>query len=138
MINVTKTYLPNIQKFKKYVEEIFNSGWITNNGEMVKQLESRLKDYLGVKNLLLVSNGTLALQVAYKALNLSGDVLTTPFSFIATSSSMVWEGLNPIFVDINKETLNIDYKNIEKYITSNTSGIVPVHVFGNGCEVEEI
>lgn len=138
MINVTKTYLPNIEKYHKYVNEIFKSGWLTNNGKFAKELQKRLEEYLGVKHLILVSNGTIALQIAYKALGIEGEVITTPFSFVATTSTLKWEGLTPIFVDIDKETFNIDYTKIEEAITEKTSGIVPVHVFGNGCEVEEI
>lgn len=137
-INVTKTYLPSVEKYKRYVNKIFKSGQITNNGELVQELENRLSEYLGVENLVLVSNGTLALQLAYKLLNLEGEVITTPFSFAATTSSLVWEGLSPVFVDIDKETLNIDTRRIEEKINEKTSAIVPVHVFGNGCNVEEI
>jgi dTDP-4-amino-4,6-dideoxygalactose transaminase len=138
MINVTKTYLPNKEKYQKYVDEIYESGWITNSGPKVQELERRLAKYLGVKNIILVSNGTVALEIAYRTLAIKGDVITTPFSFVATTSSLVTNGLNPIFADINSDTLNIEPKNIEKLITKNTSAIVPVHVFGNGCEVEEI
>ena len=138
MANVTKTYLPDVEKYKEYVNNIFQSGWITNNGEMVKRLEQRLKEYLGVKNILLVSNGTLALQVAYKLLELKGEVITTPFSFVATTSSLVWEGLKPVFADIDEDTFCLDYNKVEEKVTENTSAIVPVHVFGNGCEVEKI
>lgn len=138
MINVTKTYLPDVEKYKSYVEKIFSSGWLTNNGQMVQELERRLSEFLGVKNLLLVSNGTLALQVAYKVLDLKGDVLTTPFSFVATTSSLVWEGLNPVFVDIDPDTFNMDPEKITDKITKSTSAIVPVHVFGNICDVEKI
>lgn len=138
MINVTKTYLPNKEKYQKYVDEIYANGWITNNGPMVKQLEKRLADYLGVKNLVLVANGTVALEIAYRTLGLKGFAITTPFSFVATTSSLVTNNLLPIFADIDAKTLNLDPKNIEKLITSNTSAIVPVHVFGNGCAVEEI
>ena len=138
MINVTKVYLPNKQKFKKYVDEIYARGWVTNNGPMVKLLEKRLAEYLGVKNIVLVSNGTVALEIAYRALGIKGDVITTPFSFAATASSIVTNGLNPIFSDINPSTLNINTDIIENKITKMTSAIVPVHVFGNACEVEEI
>lgn len=138
ILNVTQTYLPDKNKFKKYVDKIYESGWITNNGAMVNELKYNLEQYLGVKNLLLVSNGTLALQVAYKLLDLKGEVITTPFSFVATTSSLVWEGLKPVFVDIDKETLCINHRDIEQKINENTSAIVPVHVFGNGCEVEGI
>jgi dTDP-4-amino-4,6-dideoxygalactose transaminase len=138
MINVTKTYLPNKEKYKKYIDQIYANGWITNNGPMVKLLEKRLAEYLGVKNIVLVSNGTVALEIAYRALGIEGDVITTPFSFVATTSSLVTNGLNPIFADIDSQTLNIDANNIENIITKTTSAIVPVHVFGNACEVEKI
>jgi len=138
MINVTKTYLPNKEKYKQYVDEIYANGWITNNGPMVKKLEKRLAEYLGVKNIVLVGNGTAALEIAYRTLDIKGFAITTPFSFVATTSSLVTNNILPIFADINQSTLNLDPKNIEKLITPNTSAIVPVHVFGNGCEVEEI
>ena len=105
---------------------------------MVKLLEKRLADYLRVKNIVLVSNGTVALEIAYRTLGIKGDVITTPFSFVATTSSLVTNGLNPIFSDIDDKTLNLEANNIENMITKNTSAIVPVHVFGNGCEVEKI
>ena len=138
MINVTKTYLPNIDKYKTYVDEIYASGQITNNGQMVKRLEKRLAEYLGVKNLILVANGTVALEIAYRTLELKGFAITTPFSFVATTSSLVTNQLLPIFADIDTQTLNIDPKNIEKQITPNTSAIVATHVFGNPCDVEAI
>ena len=137
-INVTKPYLPPNEKYKDYVDKILDSGWLTNNGSLVQELEYRLSKYLRVKNVILVANGTLALQIAYKALGLSGDVITTPFTFIATASSMVWEGLNPVFSDINSNSFNLDPECIESRITSNTSAIVPVHVFGNPCQIEAI
>ena len=138
MINVTQTYLPNIDKYKSYIDEIFENGQITNNGQLVQKLERRLEEYLNVSNVILVANGTLALDVAYKALNLSGDVITTPFSFIATTSSIFSNGLNPLFSDINPHTYNIDPNLIKKMVTKRTSAIVPVHAFGNACEIEEI
>ena len=138
MINVTKTYLPDKEKYKKYIDQIYSNGWVTNNGPMVKLLEKRLAEYLGVKNIVLVSNGTVALEIAYRTLGIEGDVITTPFSFVATTSSLVTNGLNPIFADIDSQTLNMDPRNIEKLITPNTSAIVPVHVFANACEVEKI
>lgn len=138
MINVTKTYLPNKEKYKAYVDEIFENGWITNNGPMVKNLELRLAEYLGVKNVVLVANGTVALEIAYRALDIKDYVITTPFSFVATTSSLVTNGLKPIFADIDPDTLNIDPANIEELITKNTSAIVPSHIFGNICDVETI
>jgi len=138
MINVTKTYLPNKEKYKNYIDEIYASGWVTNNGYMVQKLEKRLAEYLGVRNIVLVANGTVALEIAYRTLGIKGFAITTPFSFVATTSSLVTNNILPIFADIDKNTLNMNSKNIEKLITPNTSAIVPVHVFGNGCEVEEI
>ena len=138
LINVTKTYLPNKEKYKSYIDEIYANGWVTNNGSLVQRLEKRLAEYLGVKNIVLVSNGTVALEIAYRTLGLKGFVITTPFSFVATTSSLVTNGLLPIFADIDKQTFNLNPKNIEKLITPNTSAILPVHVFGNTCEVNEI
>ena len=138
MINVTKTYLPNKEKYKKYIDEIYENGWLTNNGPLVQRLEKRLAQYLGVKNIILVSNGTVALEIAYRTLDIKGFAITTPFSFVATTSSLVTNNILPIFADIDPNTFNLDPKNIEKLITPNTSAIVPVHVFGNACEVEEI
>ena len=138
MINVTKTYLPNINKYKSYIDEIYASGQITNNGQMVKRLEKRLAEYLGVKNIVLVANGTVALEIAYRTLELKGFAITTPFSFVATTSSLVTNGILPIFVDIDPKSLNIDPKKIEAQITANTSAIVATHVFGNPCDVEAI
>ncbi|HKM03059.1 MAG TPA: DegT/DnrJ/EryC1/StrS family aminotransferase [Lachnospiraceae bacterium] len=138
MITVTKSYLPNKAKYQAYVDRIFESGWLTNNGSLLQELESRLKNYLGVKHLILVANGSLALQVAYQALELKGEVITTPFSFAATTNTLAWEGLTPVFADIDPRTFNIDPQQIEAQITPKTSAIVPVHVFGNPCEVEAI
>ena len=137
MINVTKTYLPNKEKYISYIDKIYDSGWVTNNGPMVRELECRLAEYLGVKNIVLVANGTIALEIAYRLLKLEGDVITTPFSFVATTSSLVSNGLTPIFADINPATLNLDWNNIGSVISDNVSAIVPVHVFGNACEVEQ-
>jgi dTDP-4-amino-4,6-dideoxygalactose transaminase len=138
LINVTKTHLPSSEKYKEYVDKIFENGWVTNNGPMVKDLELRLAEYLGVKNVVLVANGTVALEIAYRALGIRGYAITTPFSFVATTSSLVTNGLKPIFADIDPETLNIDPSNIEGLITPNTSAIVPAHVFGNICDVDKI
>ena len=138
MINVTKTYLPNKEKYIKYLDQIYENGWITNNGPMVKLLEKKLADYLGVKNIVLVSNGTVALEIAYRTLGLKDDIITTPFSFVATTSSLVTNGLNPIFADIDAQTLNIDPNNVGDLITKTTNAIVAVHVYGNACEVEKI
>lgn len=138
MINVTKTYLPKKNKYMKYVDKIYNSSLITNNGPLVKELELRLAEYLGVKNLILVANGTLALEIAYRTLGIKGFAVTTPFSFVATTSSLVTNSILPIFSDIDNDTLNIDPDLIADKITTNTSLLVPAHIFGNACEVEKI
>jgi len=138
MINVTKTYLPKIERFKKYVDKIYANGWITNNGPMVQKLEKKLAKYLGVKNVVLVANGTIALEIAYRVLDIKDYAITSPFSFVATTSSLITNGIKPIFADIDPKTLNINPKNIEKLITPNTSAIVPIHIFGNICDVEKI
>ncbi|WP_094229069.1 DegT/DnrJ/EryC1/StrS family aminotransferase [Methanolobus psychrotolerans] len=138
MINVTRPYLPDREKLNNYIDRIYETAWLTNNGPLVQELTARLQEYLGVENLLLVSNGTSALQVAYKALGVSGQAITTPFSFVATTSSLVWEGIEPVFADIDPESFCMDPSKIEEAITSKTTAIVPVHVFGNACEVEEI
>ena len=138
MIPVTKAYLPNKQKYQAYVDSIFGSGWLTNNGTLLQQLEQRLAEHLGVKHLICVANGSLALQLAYKALELENEVLTTPFSFAATTSTLAWEGLNPVFVDITPTCFNMNPENIESLITDKTTAIVPVHVYGNPCDVEAI
>ena len=139
MTYVTKIYMPNKEKFKSYIDGIYESGWLTNNGPLVQKLEQRLEEYLGVKNLLCLSNGTDALQFAYKLLEEEGkEVITTPFSFVSTTSAIVTERLKPIFADIDKESYNINPKNIERLITDKTCAIAPCHVFGNACEIEEI
>ena len=138
MINVTKTYLPNKKKYLNYINQIYSNGWITNKGPLVNLLEKKLAKFLGVKHIVLVSNGTVALELAYKALELKGEVITTPFSFVATTSSIAANNLKPIFADIDKKTFNIDTKQIEKKISAKTSAIVPVHVFGNSCEIDKI
>jgi len=138
VINVTKTYLPDRARLDKYIDRIYESNWLTNNGPLVRELTTRLSEYLEVDNLLLVTNGTLALQVAYKALGVTQQAITTPFSFVATTSSLVWEGIEPVFADIDPKTFCIDPEEIEKAVTPKTQAIVPVHVFGNACEIDAI
>ena len=137
-INVTKSQMPDRVRFHAYVDQILDSGWLTNRGQCVRELESKLEEYLGVRNVVLVNNATSGLQVAYKALGLQDEVITSPFTFIATASSIVWEGLDVVFADIDSKTLNIDMQKVEQSITDKTSAIVPVHVFGNPCDVEAI
>ena len=138
MINVTKPFLPVRQSFDKYVDKIYLSNWLTNFGPLERELTEKLKQFLGVDHLLLVSNGTLALQVLYRALGLKGEVITPPFSFVATTSTLVWEKLKPRFVDIDKCSLNINPNLLETQITNKTSAILPVHVFGRACDVWQI
>lgn len=138
MINVTKTILPPFKVYNRYLKEIWKTNWVTNNGRYVQELEDKLDEYLGINNLLAVANGTLALQLAFKALNLKGEVITTPFTFAATTNSLIWEGLNPVFADIDPKTFNIDPKDVEKKITKNTTAILAVHVYGNPCDVESL
>jgi len=138
MINVTKSYLGNKNKFKAYVDRIYNTGWLTNHGPLVTALEQRLKDYLGVRNIILTNNGTIALQIAYRALGITGSAITTPFSFVATTSSLQWEGIRPIFADIDPATWNLDPNQIMRHIEPDTTAIVATHVFGNPCDVERI
>ena len=140
MIPVVKPYLPDRKRLDAYIDSIYETNWLTNNGPLVQKLTQRLADHLGLNPecLVLVANGSLALQLAYKALGLSGEVITTPFSFIATASTLKWEGLQPVFSDIDANTWNLDPSLIEQHITPKTSAIVPVHVFGNPCEVDAI
>ncbi|MDB4925238.1 DegT/DnrJ/EryC1/StrS aminotransferase family protein [Mucilaginibacter sp.] len=138
MIPVTKPFLPAEKEFKSYVKSIWQRQWLTNNGPLVNTLELKLKEYLGINHLLFVSNGTVALQLAIKALNLSGEIITTPFSFVATTSSIVWQGCKPVFVDIDPESFNIDPYKIEYAITPKTSAILATHVYGNPCAIDTI
>jgi len=138
MINVTKSDLPSLKKYTEYLEKIWSTRWLTNNGEFVQLLEKRLAEYLKVKNLILISNGTLALQLALKALDIKGEVITTPFTFVATTNVILWEGLTPVFADIDSETYNIEPNDVEKKINDKTSAILAVHVYGNPCYVEKL
>ena len=140
MIFVSKPILPNRAKLDKYIDTIYETVQLTNNGPLVQELTRRLAEHLGIKSecLVLVGNGSLALHLAYKVLGLRGEVITTPFSFVATTNTLVWDGLRPVFADISKDSLNIDPSLIEKIITKETSAILPVHVFGNPCDVAAI
>lgn len=138
MINVTKTFLPPQQEFQDLLSRAWESCYLTNRGILVRELEKRIKDYLGVSNIIAMTNGTLPLQIAIKTLKLKGDIITTPFSYVATTSSIVWEGCNPVFVDIHPDYLTIDETKIEAAITSTTSAILATHVYGNPCNIEAI
>jgi dTDP-4-amino-4,6-dideoxygalactose transaminase len=137
-INVTKAFLPPIEEYQEYIQGIWDNSWLTNNGPLVRKLEEQLKAYLNIENLLFVSNGTIAIQVALKALNLKGEIITTPFSYCATTTSILWENLQPVFVDIEPNTFNINADLIEASITEKTSAIMATHVYGRPCDVEKI
>lgn len=138
MIPVTKPFLPPVSIYNHYLEGIWKRQWLTNMGPLASDLEMQLKDFLKVNHLLFVTNGTVALQMAIRALDLKGEIITTPFSFVATTSSIVWENCKPVFVDIDENSLNIDAEKIEAAITENTSAILATHVYGNPCDVEKI
>jgi len=137
-ITVTQPCLPPLEEFIPYLESIWESKWLTNNGPLHEQLELELAGYLGVKYISLFSNGTLALISALQALKIQGEVITTPYSFVATTHSLWWNKITPVFVDIEPEYLNIDPAKIEAAITPRTTAIMPVHVYGNPCNVDEI
>ena len=138
MINVTQAFIPPIEEYTSFLDRIWSSHWLTNRGPLVQDLEAKLKDYLDVDNLLTVNNGTIALQLAIKTLGLKGEIITTPFSFVATVSSIVWENCKPRFVDITPDCLTIDPDKIEASINANTTAILATHVYGNPCDVEAI
>ncbi len=138
MINVTKPFLPPVEEFISYIHQIWDRNWLTNNGPLVNELELRLKEFLKFDHLLYLCNGTIALQIAIKALALKGEIITTPFSYIATTSSIVWEGCTPVYADIDAHTLNIDPTKIEALITPATSAILATHTYGNACDIDAI
>lgn len=135
MIPVTRPFLPPEEEYQQFVSGIWKRQWLTNMGPLASELEMNLKGYLKVDHLLFVTNGTVALQMAIKALGIKGEIITTPFSFVATTSCIVWEGCTPVFVDIDEKTLNIDSSKIENAITEKTEAILATHVYGNPCDV---
>lgn len=137
-ITVTSPLLPDLEDFNLMLKEIWSSKWITNNGSFHRQLEAALCEYLKVPYISLFTNGTLPLITALQALNISGEVITTPFSFVATTHSIWWNGIKPVFVDIDPLTCNIDPDKIEAAITPRTTAIMPVHCYGNPCDTERI
>lgn len=137
-INVTRPFLPSLEEYVGHIKGIWERGWLTNNGPLVNELEIQLKEKLDIPHLLYLNNGTIALQIAIKALELKGEIITTPFSYVATTSSIVWESCKPIMVDICPRTLNIDATRIESAITEQTSAILATHVFGNACDIDAI
>lgn len=136
MIPVTKPYLPDIGKYQRHIHAIYERNWLTNNGPMVCELKTRLEEYLGVKHLLPVANGTLALQLAFKALDVSGSVVTTPFTFVATSSALRWEGIRPVFADVDGATGNLSVEQAQDALMNDTTALLPVHVYGNPCDLQ--
>ena len=137
-IYVTQPYLPPLQEFLPYLEKIWNNKILTNGGPFHQQLETALCEYLGVKHLALFSNGTLGLVTALQALRVTGEVITTPYSFVATAHSLLWNGIKPVFVDVEPHTLNLDPARIEAAITPHTTAIMPVHCYGHPCDVQAI
>lgn len=137
-VYVTQPYLPPLEEFVPYMEQIWKNKILTNGGPMHQELENALCEYLGVKHIALFNNGTIALLTALQALRITGEVITTPYSFVATAHSLLWNGLKPVFVDIDPNTLNIDPSKIEAAITPQTTAIMPVHCYGNPCDVKAI
>lgn len=140
MINVTKTFLPPIDEYTAQIQRVYDNEWLTNRGELVRELEDKLTTYLKLENskILITNNGTIPLQIALKLLGKGGEIITTPFSYVATTAAIVWENCTPVFVDIHPDYLTIDESKIEAAITSKTTCILATHVFGNACNIEEI
>ena len=138
IITVTSPLLPDLKEFEKYLEDIWSRKWLTNNGYYHQELEKALSEYLGVKYISLFTNGTLPLITALQALRITGEVITTPYSFVATTHSLWWNGIKPVFVDIDEKTGNIDPDKIEAAITPITTAIMPVHVYGTPCDTKRI
>lgn len=138
MINVTKTFFPPINDYQNQIKRIWDNQWLTNNGVLYKELSEKLQEYLGINHIIPMTNGTLPIQIALNAFGKQGEVITTPFSYVATTSSIVWEKCTPVFVDIHPEYLTIDETKIEAAITDKTTCILVTHVYGNPCDVEAI
>ena len=138
MINVTKTFFPPLDEYQSLLERIWSNQWLTNRGELVLELEEKLKQYLAVSNIIVTTNGTIPLQIALKLLGNGGEIITTPFSYVATTAAIVWENCIPVFVDIHPDYLTIDETKIEAVITNKTTAILATHVFGNPCHIEAI
>lgn len=136
MINVTKTFFPPLDEYIVQLDRIWKNQWLTNRGELVLELEKKIKDFLGVNSILITNNGTIPLQIAVKLLGNQGEIITTPFSYVATTASILWENSTPVFVDIHPEFLTIDETKIEAAITDKTTAILATHVFGNPCNIE--
>jgi len=138
MITVTKTFLPPIEEYNGHVQRAWDNQWLTNRGELVLELEEKLKTYLAISNIIITNNGTVPLQIALKLLGHEGEIITTPFSYVATTAAIVWENCTAVFVDIHPDYLTIDETKIEAAITNKTTAILATHVFGNPCNIEAI
>jgi dTDP-4-amino-4,6-dideoxygalactose transaminase len=138
MIPYTKPFLPPKEEYIAYIDGIWSRNWLTNMGPLVIELENKLSHYFSFPEILYVASGTVGLQMAIKALGLTGEVITTPFSFVATTSSIVWQHCKPVFADIDRQSLNISVENIEQLITPHTTAILATHIFGNPCDVDGI
>ena len=138
MINVTQTFFPDREDYLERLKPVWDNQWLTNRGELVNELETKIDEFLGVESTLLMCNGTFPIQVALKLLAGNGEVITTPFSYVATTSAIIWENCKPVFVDIDPDHLTIDENKIETAITENTTCILATHVFGNPCNIEKI
>ena len=138
MINVTKTFFPPIEEYNAQVQKIWENQWLTNRGALVLELEEKLKEYLSVSNIIIMNNGTIPIQIALKILGNNSEIITTPFSYVATTAAIVWENCTPVFVDIHPDYLTIDETKIEAAITPRTKAILATHVFGNPCHIEAI
>lgn len=138
IITVTSPLIPPLEEFTPYLEDIWKRKWLTNNGYYHQELEKALAEYLGVKYISLFSNGTLALITALQTLRITGEVITTPYSFVATTHSLWWNGIKPVFVDVDPSTFNLNPDKIEAAITPKTTAIMPVHVYGNPCDTKQI
>ncbi len=137
-IYVTQPYLPPLEEFIPYLEQIWGNKWLTNGGPFHQELETALAEYLGVEHIALFTNGTIALVTALQTLRITGEVITTPYSFVATAHSLFWNSITPVFVDIDPETCNLNPDKIEQAITPHTTAIMPVHCYGNPCDVVRI
>jgi len=137
-IYVTRPALPPLEEFEIYLKQMWETGWLTNNGPFHIELENKLRDFLQVDHISLFSNGTIALITALQALDLKGEIITTPYSFVATSHAIKWNGLTPVFADIDDNTCNLDPRSVEKQITQHTSAILPVHVYGIPCYIDSL
>lgn len=138
MIPVNKPFMPPLEEYSSFISEIWDRAWLTNDGPLVRRLEAELADFLGISDIILVSNGTIAIQLVIRAMGLKGKILTTPFSYVATSSSIVWEGCTPQFCDIDARTLSIDPDSVRSQITDDSVAILATHVYGLPSHVEEL